>query len=124
MAERRSYVGRLLFMSSLACLVWSAFPRAVKADKPYFVTYDDEMEEPGNLDASTSVQQGIVLQKRPEESIHQKNLVREGFRNVFPWQQNALSLPIPLPTCRTLEAFAPLNNGQTAFPPREIARSE
>src|SRR5579875_3508279 len=52
MAERRSYVGRLLLTSSLACLVWSAFPRAVKADKPYFVTYDDEMEEPGNLEVS------------------------------------------------------------------------
>lgn len=52
MAKRRSYVGRLLLVSSLACLVWSAFPRSVKADKPYFITYDDEMEEPGNLEVS------------------------------------------------------------------------
>lgn len=52
MAKGRLYVWRLCLLIGFACLVWTAAPRCTKADKPYFVTYDDEMEEPGNLEIS------------------------------------------------------------------------
>ncbi len=43
----RSVLGQL----SLA-LAWLALGGVAKADKPYFVTYDDGMEEPGNFEVS------------------------------------------------------------------------
>lgn len=55
MATRRSLVFltcRLLLVSGFVCLISAVFPKLAKADKPYFVTYDDEMEEPGNLEIS------------------------------------------------------------------------
>lgn len=55
MATRRSlafFTWRLLLTYSFVCLISAAFPSFAKGDKPYFVTYDDEMEEPGNLEIS------------------------------------------------------------------------
>lgn len=51
MARRPGRRG-LILMTSLACLIWTGFPSSAKADKPYFVTYDDQMEEPGNFEIS------------------------------------------------------------------------
>jgi hypothetical protein len=59
MVIRRPYAWRLCLMASFACLVWTLVPRCVKADKPYFVTYDDEMEEPGNLEISFNPAVGL-----------------------------------------------------------------
>ncbi len=44
----RSSLGQL----SLLTLAWLALVGVAKADKPYFVTYDDELEEPGNFEVS------------------------------------------------------------------------
>jgi len=52
MARRRPFFWRLFLICNFASLIWVAFPKPAKADKPYFVTYDDEMEEPGNLEIS------------------------------------------------------------------------
>lgn len=51
MAARRQFIRRL-FLISLACLTGAVFSGPAKAEKPYFVTYDAEMEEPGNLEIS------------------------------------------------------------------------
>jgi hypothetical protein len=48
-----------LLLTSLICVAWAAFPGRLKADKPYFVTYDDEMEEPGNLEVSLNAVPGF-----------------------------------------------------------------
>ncbi len=54
MLSRRSVTRRLAWTASLFCLVGTACPGSLKADKPYFVAYDDEMEEPGSLEISLS----------------------------------------------------------------------
>jgi len=51
MATGRPFEQRL-FLTCLAYAVCAGFPRSARADKPYFVTYDDEMEEPGNFEIS------------------------------------------------------------------------
>lgn len=52
MAKRRCFARRLVLIVCLADVFWAVCPRLLKADKPYFITYDDEMEEPGNLEIS------------------------------------------------------------------------
>jgi hypothetical protein len=48
----RSLALRQLVAVGFICLVQVVCPSQVRADKPYFVTYDDQMEEPGNLEIS------------------------------------------------------------------------
>ncbi len=36
----------------LCGLAFTGLPKAAKGDKPYFVTYDEQMEEPGNLEVA------------------------------------------------------------------------
>ncbi len=43
---------RRLVITGLIYILHVLYPSQLKADKPYFVTYDDEMEEPGNLEIS------------------------------------------------------------------------
>ncbi len=52
MASRGEFIRRL-FLIALACLIGAGFPESAKADKPYFVTYDDQMEEPGNFELAS-----------------------------------------------------------------------
>lgn len=53
MATRRSSIfSRLLLAFYFFCSIGVVFPKLAKADKPYFVAYDDGMEEPGNLEIS------------------------------------------------------------------------
>ncbi len=53
LASEPQVVRRLLVVSFayIACVV---FPRFLMADKPYFIAYDDQMEEPGNLEVSVN----------------------------------------------------------------------
>jgi hypothetical protein len=51
MATRGQGIRRLL-VAGLAYLICAGFPSFLKADKPYFVTYDAQMEEPGNLEVA------------------------------------------------------------------------
>src|SRR5947209_3595957 len=41
-----------LAVAGLICALQVVCPTQVKADKPYFVTYDDQMEQPGNFEIS------------------------------------------------------------------------
>lgn len=55
MAPRRRLVYftfRLVLPFCMAVFSLLALPKPMKADKPYFIAYDDEMEEPGNLEIS------------------------------------------------------------------------
>jgi len=55
---------RRLFLTGLACFTCVAFPAFLKADKPYFVTYDAQMEEPGNLELSCNPVWGLPQRGR------------------------------------------------------------
>ena len=48
----RAQVCRRLLLAGLAYLGCTGFSSLLKADKPYFITYDAQMEEPGNLEIS------------------------------------------------------------------------
>ena len=52
-------VWRLLLIG-LAWLAWVGHPATLKADKPYFVTYDAQMEEPGNLEIAFNPVIGLL----------------------------------------------------------------
>lgn len=52
MATRRPCMWHLPFVAGLTCLIWIGSSISAKAEKPYFVTYDDGMEEPGNFEVS------------------------------------------------------------------------
>ena len=47
-----SFPQRFGLITGFALLAGLAFCGLARADKPYFITYDDEMEEPGNLEIS------------------------------------------------------------------------
>ena len=64
MAARRRFIPRL-FLTYLPCLTLAAFPNPVKADKPYFVTYDAQMEEPGNLEIAFNPVLGLPQTGQP-----------------------------------------------------------
>jgi hypothetical protein len=49
---RTSRALKRLAIASLICVLHVVCLSQLRADKPYFVTYDDEMEEPGNLEVS------------------------------------------------------------------------
>src|SRR5436190_8674538 len=63
MAPRGELIRRL-FLTALACLAGAGFPKSAKADKPYFVTYDDQMEEPGNFELSFNPVVGLPQRNR------------------------------------------------------------
>jgi len=64
MAAGRQFIRRL-FLTSLSSLAFAGFPRLVRADKPYFVTYDAEMEEPGNLEIAFNPMLGLPQTGQP-----------------------------------------------------------
>jgi hypothetical protein len=43
---------RLVVTCCLVCSIWILLAQIARADKPYFVAYDAEMEEPGNFEIS------------------------------------------------------------------------
>src|SRR5947199_326407 len=63
MALREELIRRL-FLTTLACLTGAEFPQSAKAEKPYFVTYDDQMEEPGNFELSFNPVVGLPQRNR------------------------------------------------------------
>jgi hypothetical protein len=59
MARKRHLI-RPLLLAGFTYLIGATFPVALRAgDKPYFVTYDDQMEEPGNLEVSVNPVLGL-----------------------------------------------------------------
>ena len=63
MAPRGELIRRL-FLTALPCLVCAGFASSAKAEKPYFVTYDDQMEEPGNFELSFNPVVGLPQRNR------------------------------------------------------------
>src|SRR5205807_10343863 len=63
MASRGEFIRRL-FLITLTCLICAGFPASAKADKPYFVTYDDQMEEQGNLELAFNPVVGLPQKNR------------------------------------------------------------
>ncbi len=63
MAARGEFIRRI-FLITLACLICAGFPESAKADKPYFVTYDDQMEEPGNFELAFNPVVGLPQRNR------------------------------------------------------------
>ena len=49
MVTQQQFMRRFL-LTCFSSLAFVGFPSLGKADKPYFVTYDAQMEEPGNLE--------------------------------------------------------------------------
>lgn len=53
-------VARGLLLAGFTCIICAGSPSfAMAGDKPYFVTYDDQMEEPGNLEVSINPLLGL-----------------------------------------------------------------
>src|SRR5512146_2761287 len=62
---RRSSVNRWPALLPLLLAVLCLAPRAAAQDKPYFVTYDHHLEEPGNLEISLANTLGVPRSGQP-----------------------------------------------------------
>jgi hypothetical protein len=58
LASKRKVIPRLL-LTGLTYIVCGGCPSVAMADKPYFITYDDQMEEPGNFEISLNPVLGL-----------------------------------------------------------------
>ena len=62
----RSNVGRLAAAVSLLLLIWLSASPCRAGERPYFITYDSTMEEPGNLEIELS---GLVGQPKTGDAF-------------------------------------------------------